>query len=202
MQFEQSHLYHIYNRGNNSQRIFFNRDNYLFFLDKIRKNILPYADILAWCLMPTHFHLMLHVNNVDIEFDEKMMPVSTHWVTPSHPVSKSRTLNSSIAILLRSYTRAIQKQEKRTGYLFQMQTKAICLTQIDGISSSWFQTSFGAVINISDSEKEYPQICFDYIHANPVRDGLVKCQEDWDYAGSRNGKLINRDRAKEFGLIY
>lgn len=101
MYFEQDHLYHIYNRGNNSQSIFFNRENYLFFLEKIKRHILPHADILAWCLMPNHFHLMVYVNHVEVD---------THGVTLSHPVSK-RTLNQSIAIILRSYTRAIQKQE-------------------------------------------------------------------------------------------
>ncbi|MDO9612952.1 MAG: hypothetical protein Q7J86_00310 [Bacteroidota bacterium] len=200
MQFEQSHLYHIYNRGNNSQKIFFNRKNYLFFLEKIRKNILPHADILSWCLMPSHFHLMVHVNNVEVEISEQ--------VTLSHLLTKKRSLNDSISIILRSYTRAIQKQENLTGSLFQNRTKASCLTQMEGISPAWFQSNFGAIINISDPAKEYPQVCFDYIHANPVKDGFVKIQEEWefssarDYAGLRNGKLINKDRAKEFGLVY
>ncbi|MBW8334399.1 MAG: hypothetical protein K0M40_20450 [Prolixibacteraceae bacterium] len=200
MQFEQSHLYHIYNRGNNSQKIFFNRENYLFFLDKIKKNILPHADILAWCLMPSHFHLMVNINNVEVEICEQ--------VSFSHLLIKRRSLNDSISIILRSYTRAIQKQENLTGSLFQNRTKANCLTQMEGISPAWFQSNFGAIINISDPAKEYPQICFDYIHANPVKDGFVKIQEEWefssarDYAGLRNGKLINKNRANEFGLVY
>ena len=48
MHFESDHLYHIFNRGNNSQTIFYNRENSLFFLQKIKQYILPYADILAW----------------------------------------------------------------------------------------------------------------------------------------------------------
>ncbi len=31
MQFEEGHIYHIYNQGNNRQKIFFERENYLFF---------------------------------------------------------------------------------------------------------------------------------------------------------------------------
>ncbi|MFA5647265.1 MAG: hypothetical protein WC951_03050 [Bacteroidales bacterium] len=65
MIFEKSHLYHVYNQGNNRQRIFFSRENYLFFLEKIKKHVLPYADVLAWCLMPNHFHLMAYVNEVE-----------------------------------------------------------------------------------------------------------------------------------------
>jgi len=48
MQFEKGHLYHIYNQGNNRQKIFFNRENYLYFLRKVKIYITPYADILAW----------------------------------------------------------------------------------------------------------------------------------------------------------
>jgi len=67
MQFESGHLYHIYNRGNNSQKIFFNRENSLFFLKKKKKYVSPYTDILAWVLMPNHFHLMVYVKSVVIE---------------------------------------------------------------------------------------------------------------------------------------
>lgn len=200
MLFEQGHLYHLYNRGNNSQKIFFNRKNYLFFLDKIRKNILPHADIIAWCLMPSHFHILISANSVNIEISEQ--------ATPSHLLSKKRSLNDSISIMLRSYTRAIQIQENITGSLFQNRTKASCLTQTETLSPNWFQSSFGAIINVSSPEKEYPQVCFDYIHFNPVKDGLVVQPEEWefssarDYAGVRNGKLINKGQANEFGLIY
>ena len=31
MQFQAGHTYHIYNQGNNWEKIFFNRENYLFF---------------------------------------------------------------------------------------------------------------------------------------------------------------------------
>lgn len=64
MHFEAGQLYHIYNQGNNQQRVFFERENQLFFLKKIRIYVLPFADVLAWCLMPNHFHLMAYVRTV------------------------------------------------------------------------------------------------------------------------------------------
>jgi len=67
MQFESGHIYHIFNQGNNRQMIFFDRENYLFFLRKMRTHILPFADILAWCLMPNHFHLMVYVNQTEVD---------------------------------------------------------------------------------------------------------------------------------------
>lgn len=39
MQFSEGALYHIYNRGNNQQPIFFSRDNYLYFLEKVNKYV-------------------------------------------------------------------------------------------------------------------------------------------------------------------
>ena len=185
MQFEPNNIYHIYNRGNNSQTLFFNRENYLFFLQKTKTYITPYADILAWCFMPNHFHLMVYVNCCEIKISEQ--------VTESHQLTRIRTLNDSISIMLRSYTRAIQKQEKITGSLFQHRTKSVCLTDVSGVTPAWFQTNYGTIINITDPEKEYPQVCFNYIHQNPVNARLAKNSEDWefssfpDYCGQRDG---------------
>ena len=131
-------------------------------------------------------------------------------IPESHPVAKKeklRTLNESIGIMLRSYTRAINIQENRSGNLFHEETKAICLNEIGGISSNWF-TSYGVTfIHVQMQEYQYPQVCFNYIHFNPVKSGLVKMPEDWEFSsyadlkGLRNGKLANRKRAAELGLI-
>ena len=130
MIFEQGHLYHIFNQGNNRQPIFFSRENYLFFLAKIKEYVLPYSDVLAWCLMPNHFHLMVHVNYVSVSLGREDSVGVTSLLSPdSHPNTKTRTFNESVGIMLRSYTRAINKQEKRTGALFREETKAICLTK-------------------------------------------------------------------------
>jgi putative transposase len=212
MDFSSGQIYHVFNRGNNSQTIFFNRENYLFFLDKIRKHILPHANILAWCLMPNHFHLMIESNQIEIEISEQVTSVESEGFTLSEtltrvPPMKIRTLNDSIGIILRSYTRAIQKERVLSGSLFQKKTKALCLTEPNGVAPAYFNTHFGVVGNIALPEKEYPNVCFNYIHLNPVNDRLVRNPEDWefssyrDYYCGRKGKLINRDLAKELGLI-
>ncbi len=66
MYFEKERLYHIYNQGNNKIKIFYYRWNYVFFKEKIREYILPYADVLAWALLPNHFHLLVYVNEVEM----------------------------------------------------------------------------------------------------------------------------------------
>lgn len=163
MQFETEYIYHIYNQGNNRQHIFFRDENYLFFIEKMRQHLLPHCDILAWCLMPNHFHWMVRVNTLTIDIQD------SDGVTSSHPVTKQRSFNDNIAILLRSYTRAINKQEKRTGSLFREATKAECLNKPDGITPAFFNTSQGTLIQVHDSNEDYPNICFNYIHQNPEK---------------------------------
>lgn len=118
-------------------------------------------------------------------------------------MSKKRSLNNSIAIMLRSYTRAIQKQGLIKGNLFRQKTKAECITCSDGITPSFYNTNSGTQINIIEPEKQYPEMCFHYIHQNPVKAGLVKTAVDWefssarDYMNLRQGKLVNKEIAKQ-----
>ena len=207
MQFESGHLYHIYNRGNNSQKIFFNRENSLFFLKKIRQYVSPYTDILAWVLMPNHFHLMVYVKSVVID----VAKFNTETLTKSESLSikpRYRSFNDSIGIMLRTYARAIQKQEQYVGSLFQEHTKAACLTKPEDISFSWFCEDYELQDNLMNDHEGYVDVCFQYIHENPVKARLCGQAVDWefssapDYFGNRTGKLINRGRAKEFGLIF
>lgn len=235
MDFIENNIYHVYNQGNNLQRIFFNYDNKKLFLDKIRKHILPYADVLAWCLMSNHFHIMIYVNKIQpIEsadtrqtlcdeltesaaarqalYDELTESAAARQTLSkagnlyTH-CSKDHTLNYSIGMMLSSYTQIVNKQQKRSGSLFRPNTKSECITTCNGITPSFFNTNDGTFLNIHLSEKEYPKVCFDYIHNNPVKAGLVKNPEDWEFSsfrdvyGLRNGNLINRERIEEYGLI-
>lgn len=212
MIFEKGYLYHIYNQGNNKQNIFHNRNNYLFFLKKVNTYILPYADVLAWCLMPNHFHLMVLVKETYIpktqgftqsEALSKNKLNLSESLTPSQTLTRTnRTFNDSIGILLRTYTRAVNKQKRVTGSLFRQETKAECINCFKDVKPSFIQSNISTTNLLS--EKQYPQVCFNYIHQNPVKSNLVKKAADWefssaiDYAGLRNGKLINKIVAKEY----
>jgi putative transposase len=190
MQLEKGNIYHIYNQGNNRQKIFFDRENYLFFLKKIRIYILPYADIIAWCLMPNHFHLMVLVK-------EESVGVASS----DTDAIKQRTINDSIGIMLRSYTNAINKQQKRSGKLFREKTKAECVNCFNGPTPNFINSND---VNIQFAEDQYPQVLFNYIHQNPVKAKLVDDEIDWefssaiDFYGKRNGKLINKQTAKKY----
>lgn len=111
MTFSEGELYHIYNRGNNRQKIFFNSENYIFFLRKVRLQVLPFCDILAYCLMPTHFHFLIYSDK---------RTTSTKFIAGA----EKNVLSEGIKTLLSSYTQAINKQNQTTGSLFQQNTKA------------------------------------------------------------------------------
>ncbi|OYT14943.1 MAG: hypothetical protein B7C24_15660 [Bacteroidetes bacterium 4572_77] len=103
MQFEKGYIYHIYNQGNNREKLFYNRAHYLFFLRKVNTYILPYADVLAWCLMPNHFHLMVLVR--EVELVNGRLGVSQRHAESQQTI-KPRTFNKSIGIMIMAYAKA------------------------------------------------------------------------------------------------
>jgi|SRR5690606_10413931 len=170
-------FYHIYNRGNNRQKIFYSRENYLYFLRKVKRHFTAHLDILAYCLMPNHFHFLINTKeNV-----------------------ASDAFSNDLKVMLRSYTRAINNQEGRLGSLFQQHTKIKLLGESNHSTHPMTQSHR---MSSSDSDL-YPLVCFHYIHQNPMKAKLVDRMEDWemssfkDYGGLRNGKLCNKDLAKE-----
>lgn len=183
MHLEPNAIYHIYNRSN--EKIFFNRDNYLFFLKRIKQHIHPICDIIAWVLMPNHFHILIQATEISCQnTGEKHRSQLQHF---------SKNLGS----VLNSHTQAINKQQNRRGRLFSHESKAKNLHE-QTISNANHNSK-----HYSQSHIDYATTCFLYIHQNPVMAGLVTNLHDWefssfrDYAGLRNGSLINIELAKE-----
>lgn len=170
MHFMAGEFYHVYNRSNNNQLLFFSEANYLFFIKKIRIQIAPVATIVNYCIMPTHFHLILQANENSVQERE------------SFGGKPMQELPYRIDILLSSYAQFINKQNQSFGSLFQQKSKSRLLSeQIPGKKESYFEE------------------CFFYVHNNPKKDGLVNDLKDWpyssylDYVGKRNGTLCNKE---------
>lgn len=143
--------YHVYNRGNNKQKIFISHSDYQRFFNTLKlvntteninvRNILrdhndvqeieidnPLITIHAVCLMPNHFHLL---------------------VTPKSDDGLSKFMLK----LGTSYSMYFNKKYDRTGGLFEGRYKA----------------------EHADND-EYLKYLFSYIHLNPVRD---KSNDKW-----------------------
>ncbi len=75
--FEPGNVYHLYNRGNNRQNIFFERENYLHFLRLVRRYLTPEdVAILAYCLMPNHYHLLVDLKTNNLSEPMKALPLA------------------------------------------------------------------------------------------------------------------------------
>ena len=164
MKLHPHQVYHIYNRGNNRNQLFYDPENYPYFLDKMRKYITPHCDLLGYSLLPNHFHFLVHANEETIlPFDRSM----SHKESPQNDsrVKMSR-FSHGVQLLLSSYAKAINKRHNRSGSLFAQNTH-------------WKMTSSEAY------QSDYSLQCFIYIHNNPVKAGLAQVPEEWPYSSYR-----------------
>lgn len=171
--FIEGEYYHIYNRGNNKQKIFFNdedRDHFvkllylcnsvgnINFREDIVKNKIdafdfdrgnPIVCIGAWVLMPNHFHL---------------------YITP---VSNPGGLAKFVGRVCNAYTKYLNIKYGRTGSLFEGRYKSV---HIEG-----------------EIQAKY---LFSYIHLNPVK--LI--QPDWKENGVKDTpKVLDFLRGYKWG---
>jgi putative transposase len=153
----EGQYYHVYNRGCNRESIFVGDENYRFLLRQIKK-FLPDSSVtlIAYCLMPNHYHFMIRS-----DLDNRVAKF--------------------IQRLLNSYAQAFNRQQQRTGTLFEGRAKSI-----------WIE-----------DESYLLQLCR-YIHLNPVAAGLVVKPEDWQYSnylewiGKRNGTLVDLEFVRAY----
>jgi putative transposase len=146
----QGHYYHVFNRGVNKQTIFFSNDNYRYCLRLIGKYAEKFSiQVVTYCLMPNHYHLLIRQDG-DV------------------PISKF------IQGIFNSYVQAVNKQQSRSGPLFEGRFKHVLVDR-----------------------DEYLMHLMRYIHLNPVTANLAARSEDWPYSNyqefteRRNGKLVD-----------
>jgi REP element-mobilizing transposase RayT len=96
----------LFPNRSNYQTVFFERENYLHFLKLVRRylianNIL----VLAYCLMPNHYHFLVQCNGGN--------------------------LSEAMQLLSLAYTKGINKRFNRVGSLFQGRFQAILVDSDD-----------------------------------------------------------------------
>ena len=149
---EEGYFYHIYNRGNNSEKIFFSEENYAYFLKLLTKYIFPVADIYAYCLLNNHFHILVRIKEKN-EIEINKLKFST--VEKPKEVSASRQFSH----FLNAYSQAVNKKYARTGSLFEKR----------------FERK-----RISDDH--YLRQVILYINTNPLKHNLVEKPEDYKWS--------------------
>jgi REP element-mobilizing transposase RayT len=146
--FAAGEYYHIYNRGAGRNSIFFTPANYEYCLRLVKRCLTQYAvTIIAYCLMPNHYHFLLRQDS-------------------------DLLLSKFIGVLFNAYAQAVNKQQARSGSLFE-----------------------GRFRHKHIEREEYLIHLCRYIHLNPVKAQLVQRPEDWPYSnyvdwiGLRSGAL-------------
>ena len=167
--------YHIFNRGNNRETLFSNDDNYHFFLQKLEKYILSFIKIYAYCLMPNHFHFLVQVR-LEAEILEsfkkvkgkanftklsKFSKVKESKVTdqPDYHLDINALLEERFQRFFTCYSLAYNKQQNRTGSLFEKRFKRIYI----------------------DSDNSVIKVIH-YIHNNPIHHQFCRSYGDWKYS--------------------
>ena len=177
-EFAPGSYYHVYNRGNGKQDIFLDKEDYNFFLFRLKEALYPDSieeimqkkdkekklsgdrrtalpkgsfDLVCYCLMPNHYHFLIKQNN-DISIAKLIAKVCT------------------------GYSKYLNKKYSHAGHVFQDRFRAV----------------------IVDSN-EYIVWLSGYIHDNPKTAGLVQNLIDYpwssyfDYIGLTQGDLCKKD---------
>ncbi|MDZ7744318.1 MAG: transposase [Candidatus Saccharibacteria bacterium] len=96
-QYVEQSFYHVYNRGVEKRNIFIDDQDYAVFLNLLKRYLSPeehkddrgniyesYAErveLLAFCLMPNHFHLLFYLNSDPKAIAKMMQKVTSSYTT-------------------------------------------------------------------------------------------------------------------------
>lgn len=151
--------YHIFNRGINKQIIFFEDKNYIYFLNLMRKYLVGNVDILAFCLLPNHFHLVIKVKE-EISLNGEKDDISKEKdVILLDEIKVGDFVSNQLRRLFITYSMSINKQEKRTGNFFDRSFKRLEITKQD-----------------------YLEYVIFYAHFNPEKHGYIPNFRNYKYS--------------------
>jgi putative transposase len=152
---EYGQYYHIYNRGNNGENLFFEERNYPYFLRLYAHHILPVADTYAYCLLRNHFHVLVRIKTEE-EQAQTLRVLETPRVSDA---CKPKRPSQQFGNLFNAYAKAINRAYGRTGSLFE--------------------NPFGRVPVASEP---YLVHLVAYIHQNAQKHGFVQDFRQWPYS--------------------
>lgn len=175
--------YHIYNRGINKENIFKEERNYNFFLSLFDKYCSSYLDTFAYCLIPNHFHLAIRPKNEEeifkiIKQDYERLPKNflnslaskninfdadlrnlDYIPTELKRESAAWFVSDRIKIMMTSFSKSLNNQEKRKGSLLEKPFKR----------------------KLIESEAQLQYLIW-YIHRNPVHHKISSHYSDYEHS--------------------
>jgi len=145
--------FHIFNRGNNGQQVFFTEENFKYFLRLFYQFMFPYVELLAYSLMPNHFHFLIKTKN-SIFLLKDGIPSYT-----DNEVEIGKVVSNQFRRYFITYSMAINNQEKKTGSLFSKNFKRLEI-----------------------EDEEYLRYVTFYIHINPQKHGWIEDFRKYRYS--------------------
>ena len=101
---ENGYYYHIYNRGNNREKLFKEHSDYVLFMNLFIKYIHEVADVFCYCLIPNHFHFLIRTKEHKDIVSEKL---------------RRKPLHLAFSNFFNAYSKNFNFKYDRTGSLFQ-----------------------------------------------------------------------------------
>ena len=151
--------FNIYNRGINGENIFKNEGNYAFFLQRYAHYISPVANTYSYALLGNHFHFLVRIHSeATIRANLLTKQLGVIDVLSAQQKSIAELANNQFAKLFNSYAQAINKQNERTGSLFERSFRRVAI-----------------------STNEYLLRMVYYIHYNPQKHGFVADFRDYPH---------------------
>lgn len=165
--------FHVYNHAIGEDLLFYNDQNYLYFLKLFGDYITPIAHLYGYCLMNNHFHFLIKIKTEDQVFNyfwsEGKFPEEKENLSSIKKLANAEGLNNIDVLALHiskqfsnyfnAYAKTINEQEKRRGGLFESPFKRKALGDVEDIKN-----------------------CLMYIHCNPVKHQVVDLITNWKYS--------------------
>jgi REP element-mobilizing transposase RayT len=133
--------YHLFNRGVNRQKIFFQERNYSYFLKLVDQFLTDYVIILAYALLPNHFHFVVKIKD-RIYFKDSVI---------DDEILIGKVVVNQLKRMFITYSMSINIQEGRDGSLFEPKYKRLIIEEneylLNAISYVHFNPENHEIIN-------------------------------------------------------
>jgi putative transposase len=166
-------IFHVYNHANAFEDLFKDEFCYRIFLEKLNNYIVPYADILAFCLMPNHFHLVVKIRSEDnvkdaIEFLYNPMKVPKRITRVKQMMQRLKKnpdlfFSRRFSDFFNSYSKTINKIYFRRGSLFIKNFKR----------------------KIVESDHYLTHLIY-YVHINPIKHEFRNEVKQWQWSSYKS----------------
>jgi putative transposase len=158
-------FYHVYNRGNNKERLFHFTWNYDFFLEKYFLYLDPFVETYSYCLLPNHFHFLIRIKD--------------HDVNP-------KKVSNQLRRLFICYARYINAQEKRAGCLLSKNYRRIEIKNESYLRRIVLYIHYNPVKHgVSKEFTNYPYSTFNQIILNKMSEENIREVLEW-FGGFEN----------------